>query len=131
MRQASVLKKSDTEIEFVDQQKINAFARHNLRCHELRQELKKMKEETDNLEDAAGLVEESFGEDLKLFTGECFVTVNEEQAAAHVESLVERKQQEIEDKQDKLEELEKEMKALKTYLYAKFGNSINLEENDD
>ena len=92
MRQASVLKKSDTEIDFQDQQKINAFARANLKVHEIRAELKKMKEETDNLEDAAGLVEESFGEELKLFSGECFVTVNEDQAAAHVEALVERKQ---------------------------------------
>ena len=83
------------------------------------------------MEDAAALVEESFGEELKFFAGECFVTVSEEQATEHVEKLIERKQAETEAFQENLEQLEREMKDLKTYLYAKFGNSINLDEQDD
>ena len=79
MRQGGVkLNKQDTEIERVDQEKINAFARANLKAHDLRGEIKKLKEEIDNLEDAALMVEESMGEGLKLFLGECFVTVDEE-----------------------------------------------------
>merc|ERR1712127_402608 len=127
MRQSGVkLQKQDTEIERVDQEKINAFARANLKAHELRGEMKKLKEEIDNLEDAALQVEESMGEDIKLFLGECFVSVDEEQGVAFVEKLTAAKQDEIDNKQDKLEELE--MKIFKTYLYAKFGSSINLEE---
>ena len=34
----------------------------------------------------------------------------------------------MDSKQDRLERIEKEMKGYKTYLYAKFGSSINLEE---
>lgn len=41
----------------------------------------------DNLEDATALVEESMGEGLKLFLGECFVTVNEEQGANYVQKV--------------------------------------------
>ena len=131
MRQGVKLQKQDTEIDYVDQQKINAFARANLKVHELRGEIKKMKEETDNLEDAQGLVDEAMGDELKLFLGECFVTVSEEQAGEFVANLTEKKQEEIDERQDKLDQLEKQMKELKTYLYAKFGNSINLEETQE
>ena len=132
MRQAGVkLQKQDTEIERVDQEKINAFARANLKSHEIRGDIKKLKEEIDNLEDAAMEVEESFGEDIKLFLGECFISVNDEQGSAYVEKLTEAKQEEIDALQDRLDELEREMKGYKTYLYAKFGSSINLEEQED
>lgn len=52
-----------------------------MKAHDLRGEIKKLKEEIDNLEDAALMVEESMGEGLKLFLGECFVTVDEEQGS--------------------------------------------------
>ena len=128
MRTGVKLQKQDTHIERVDQEKINAFARANLKSHDLRGEIKKLKEEIDNLEDAALLVEESMGEGLKLFLGECFVTVDEDQGSQYVTSITEEKQDELEKKNDELEKLEKEMKNYKTYLYAKFGSSINLEE---
>ncbi len=128
MRTGVKLQKQDTHIERVDQEKINAFARANLKAHDLRGEIKKLKEEIDNLEDAALLVEESMGEGLKLFLGECFVTVDEDQGSQYVTSITEEKQEELEKKNDALEKLEKEMKNYKTYLYAKFGSSINLEE---
>ena len=71
------------------------------------------------------------GEGLKLFLGECFVAVDEEQANTYVTRITEEKQDELDKKQDQLEALAKEMKGYKSYLYAKFGSSINLEEQDD
>ena len=92
MRASGVkLQKQDTEIERVDQEKINAFARANLKAHELRQDMKKIKEELDNLEDAALAVEESMGEDIKLFMGECFITCDEDMGTAYLQSVVEKK----------------------------------------
>ena len=85
----------------------------------------------DNLEDATALVEESMGEGLKLFLGECFVTVYEEQGANYVQKVAQEKQEEMDEKNDQMDKMEKEMKNLKSYLYARFGSSINLEENDD
>ena len=71
------------------------------------------------------------GDELKVFTGECFVTVNEDQAGEHVQNLVDKRQEEIDTKQDRLEELQTQMKDLKTYLYIKFGTSINLDEQEE
>lgn len=69
------------------------------------------------------------GDELKLFLGECFVTVDEEGATNYVEKLKEEKEAEMDKKQDEIEAIEQKMKTLKTFLYAKFGSSINLEED--
>ena len=53
--------------------------------HELKDDIKKLKEELDTLEDASMLIEESFGEGLKLFIGECFIDVDEDQAREYQE----------------------------------------------
>jgi prefoldin subunit 4 len=124
------LKKTDTEIERLDQEKICAFSRANMKYTDLKNDIKKLKEEIDNLEDATLLVEESMGEGLKLFLGECFVTVDEEQGNLYVQKVAEEKQEELDAKTDQMDKLEAEMKNLKSYLYARFGSSINLEEND-
>ena len=129
MRSAGVkLQKQDTEIEKRDQDRINAFSRANMKYQDGKEEIKKLKEEIDNLEDATMMVEESMGDDLKLFLGECFVTVQEDQAADYLSKLGEEKQEELESKTDKLDKLEEEMKGLKSQLYARFGTSINLDE---
>ena len=98
---------------------------------DLKNDIKKLKEEIDNLEDATLLVEESMGEGLKLFLGECFVTVDEDQGNNYVQKVAEEKQEELDAKTDQMDKLEAEMKNLKSYLYARFGSSINLEENDN
>lgn len=74
------------------------------------------------------MIEESFGEGLKLFIGEALIDVDEETATQYHERLVEEKGEDLDKKKDELEEIEGEMKNLKSYLYARFGNSINLEE---
>jgi hypothetical protein len=62
-----------------------------MKCHELRADIKKLKEELDALEDASQIIEESFGEGLKLFIGEALVDVDEETAKAYQEKLSEEK----------------------------------------
>jgi chaperonin cofactor prefoldin len=63
-----------------------------------------------------------------LFIGEALIDVDEETATSYHERLVEEKGEDLDKKKDELEEIESEMKNLKSYLYARFGNSINLEE---
>mmetsp|Transcript_24336 Transcript_24336/g.33196 ORF Transcript_24336/g.33196 Transcript_24336/m.33196 type:complete len:138 (-) Transcript_24336:89-502(-) len=131
LRDAGVqLKKQDTEIQREDQVKICHFSRLNMKAQDLKYQIKKLKEEIDNLEDASFLIEESFGEGLKLHVGECFVTCEEDQATSYVEKLQGEKQDDLEAKQDELDDCENEMKNLKSYLYARFGSSINLEEGE-
>lgn len=43
---------------------------------------------------------------LKLFLGEAFIAVDDEQAGQYVEKLQEEKQEEVEQKQDQVEKLE-------------------------
>eukprot|EP00349_Pseudokeronopsis_sp_Brazil_P009449 CAMPEP_0202970630 /NCGR_PEP_ID=MMETSP1396-20130829/18749_1 /ASSEMBLY_ACC=CAM_ASM_000872 /TAXON_ID= /ORGANISM="Pseudokeronopsis sp., Strain Brazil" /LENGTH=106 /DNA_ID=CAMNT_0049699273 /DNA_START=58 /DNA_END=378 /DNA_ORIENTATION=+ len=104
------------------------FSRLNMKSHELKGDIKRIKDELDALEDAKQLIEESFGEGLKLFIGESLIDVDEDQANEFYERVVEEKQAELEGFKDKLDEIEDTMKNLKSYLYARFGSAINLEE---
>ena len=133
MRPAGVkLTKQDTHVDRQDQEKINQFSKLNMKYHDLKEDIKKLKEELDNFVDAVGAIDETLGEDgaLKLFLGESMVAVNDEAATAYVEQLQEEKQAELDEKQEQLEQMENEMRDLKSYLYAKFASSINLEEHE-
>ena len=90
MKPAGVrVQKQDTQIDQQDQLKINEFSRCNMKYHDVKDEIKKLKEEIDNLVDAAQQVEEALGEEgaLKLFMGEAFIAVDDEQAGQYVEKL--------------------------------------------
>lgn len=131
MRPAGVkLTKQDTHVEKADQEKINMFSKLNMKYHDLQDDITKLKEELENLVDATAAIDETLGEEgaLKLFMTEAMVSVTDEAATAYVEQLQEEKQNELDEKRDKLEEMEGQMRDLKSYLYAKFGSSINLEE---
>ena len=119
---------ADTQISREDQAKINQFSKLNMRTHDLRRDIKKLRDDLDALQDAQQLIEESFGEGLKLFIGEALIDVDEDTATKYYEGLVEEKGDDLDKKKDQLEEIESDMKDLKSYLYARFGNSINLEE---
>lgn len=69
------------------------------------------------------------GEGLKLFMGEVMVDLDEEQAAKYQERLMEEKKNEMDELEETIEDLESTMKELKTYLYAKFGSAINLDQD--
>ena len=133
MRPAGVtLKKQDTQVDKQDQEKINMFSKLNMKYQDTQDDVKKLKEEIDNLCDAIGAIDETLGEDgaLKLFMSEAMIAVNDEAATSYVEQLQEEKQNELDDKNEKLEEMEAQMRDLKSYLYAKFGSSINLEAEE-
>lgn len=100
----------------------------NMKAHDLRADIKKLKEQLDALQDAEQQIEESFGEGLKLMVGESLVEVDEETATKYHQKIMEATQNELEQLSDKLDETENEMKNLKSYLYARFGSAINLEE---
>ena len=134
MRPAGVkLQKKDTHIERADQEKINQFSRLNMKFQDLEEQIKKLKEDIDNLTDANDMIFEVEDDDgpgaLKLFLGEAFVTVDSDAATNYVEKVNEEKQEELDKKQEEKEEVEGLMKDLKSYLYARFGNSINLDED--
>ena len=100
-----------------------------MRYHEVKESIKALKKELEDLEDAASTIEEAMGDPLKLFVGECLVEVDEDAATSYAERVTEEKQAELEKLGDELDETEDELKTLKSFLYARFGNNINLEEN--
>ena len=67
------------------------FSRLNMRFHEAKDDMKKIRDDIDNLDDASQQVEESMGEELKLFLGECFVTVDEDGATNYVQKMQDEK----------------------------------------
>ena len=122
------LSQNDTEISREDQMKINQFSRLNMNYHNLKQEIKALKDELENLIDAGSAIEEAMGDPLKLFIGEALIDVDETTAEGYHEKLTEEKQEDLEALNDKLEEIESEMNVLKSFLYARFGKNINLDE---
>ena len=94
----------------------------------LKDEIKKLKEELENLVDAGSMIEEAMGDPVKLFIGEALIDVDEKRAQQYHEKLTEERQEELEQLNDRLDTIESEMKTIKSYLYARFGSSINLDE---
>ena len=113
--------KPDTEISREDQMKINNFSKLNMKYHSLKEDIKKLKKDLENLEDAGNQIEESMGDPLKLFVGECFIDVDEDAATQYKEKMEEEKTEELDQLNDEADEIEGELKTLKTFLYARFG----------
>jgi prefoldin subunit 4 len=108
--------------------KINTFSRLNMKSADLKADIKKLKDEIDSLDDAQQMIEESMGEQLKLFIGEAMIAVDEDTATEYQEAMVVTKTEELDKLRDDLDKIEDDMKGLKSYLYARFGSAINLEE---
>nr|AQS22571.1 putative prefoldin subunit 4 [Pseudodiaptomus poplesia] len=126
----------DVHISLEDQQKINKFARLNQQPEDIKDEIKSGKSEMQTLKDAVNDVEEfqltcEDGEQIPYQIGEIFLMEDPEA----VISLVKEKQIEIEAQSKLLDEKSLSIKGvmsdLKTHLYAKFGDSINLDDTDE
>jgi len=126
-------KRETTEVGVLweDQQRINRFGRLNQRLMELRDEMKSKKKQQENLKDAKSEIEALLDDDMcRAKIGECFFDVSNEYA----EEFVDKQTQQNSSDADKLAaeeaEITKELEILKSILYAKFGNQINLEYNE-
>ena len=125
----------DVHISLEDQQKINKFARHNQRLEDIKDDMKQKQAELVTLGDASNDVEEfsltsEDGEKIPYMVGEIFV----KETPDDVLSLLDNKKTEIKGEIKVLEEqatsIKEVMSDLKTKLYAKFGDAINLEADD-
>ncbi|XP_060062715.1 prefoldin subunit 4-like [Ylistrum balloti] len=132
---AATMKNSDTDtqVTYQDQQKINKFARNNARLQDLRDEQENKKKELQNLEDAADelLMLEDESDAIPYQIGEVFVSLNTDTTNEMLEKAKERVQEEIKGLDAQCEVHKQILQDLKVELYAKFGNNINLEADDD
>ena len=109
--------------------RINKFSYLNMQNHDLSREIKIKEEKLNALQDALDEVEIAMESEIRIMVGESFVSVSEDEALARLEKLRDNKKEEVDRLKATAEVIQKEMGGLKTYLYAKFGNSINLEED--
>jgi len=125
----------DIHISLEDQQKINKFARQNQKLEDIKDDIKARQNEIVTLTDAATDVEElalTMEDDEKVpyLVGEIFVL----EAPDVVQTMLEKRKADTENEVTALENRAAGIKAimtdLKTHLYAKFGDAINLEADD-
>uniref|UniRef100_A0A2P2I051 Prefoldin subunit 4 n=2 Tax=Hirondellea gigas TaxID=1518452 RepID=A0A2P2I051_9CRUS len=124
---------SEEHITYDDQQKINKFACCNTRLDDIKKDLETKETELNNLGDAEDEIMIALDTDEKVpfLVGEVFVYKTQESAT---EALAKEKEiitVEIARLKLKAAEFESSMGQLKADLYAKFGNNINLEAEED
>jgi len=127
-------KQKDIPVLWEDQQRINAFGRLNNRMQELLDDAAVKKTAMAGLDDATGEIECLLDDDAcKIRVGELYVQVSNEEAEEYAAEQKAAREKEIEAIAEEKAKLRVEMNKLKALLYAKFGNTINLEteRNDD
>ncbi|XP_024519014.1 probable prefoldin subunit 4 [Selaginella moellendorffii] len=118
----------ETEVTWEDQQNINAFGRLNAKFHDLEDEIKAKKELAENLEDASNELVLSDEEVVRYQIGEVFGHLSKEEIESKLECLKEESDRELGRLAEEKDEVVSKMNELKRVLYAKFKDSINLEE---
>merc|ERR1711998_281195 len=120
----------DVEVLREDQSRINLFGRLNNKKHYIEEEIAAIKEKLSTYEDAQTemmLLDED--EPVRYQVGETFSSFDADTANEMLEAEIEKFQKKLEKQEEDLAKVGDEMSDLKTHLKAKFGKSINLEEN--
>ena len=125
----------DVHISLEDQQKINKFARQNQKLEDLKEELKAKENEIVTLSDAGNDVEEMSltcedDEKIPYLVGEIFVMESPDDVLVLLEDKKTELNAQIKSLEDQASGIRGVMTDLKTHLYAKFGDAINLEADD-
>lgn len=117
-----------TEVQWEDQKRINDFSTNISKKDRLTAQLKKIQEEKEYLDDLTmelELVDED--DTVRYKIGDAFVQLGHDEAISRVESENTRLEGQVEALESQIEELDSTLISLKHDLYAKFGDSINLE----
>lgn len=118
---------AEPQVVWEDQQRINRFGRLTRERTEVKETLELLREREANFDDAL-MEAELADEALQYQVGQVFVTLDAEDAALRLESELEEIRAEKASKESTAEDLDTELQQLKRALYAKFGDSINLDE---
>ena len=130
--QESSMDDDDVHIKYEDQSKINKFAINNTKLHDFQDELVEKKKELTNLNEAIEeLIIFDDTEVIPFQHGEVFTHFSVADANVELERSKKVLESEIAGLENKVNSTKKLLAELKTQLYAKFGNKINLEENEE
>lgn len=121
-------KKNNVQVLYEDQQKINEFSKLIMRKDAVEQELVVQRQEKEYLDDIS-LEIELIDEDEKIQykIGDVFVFLKQSEVVEQLEKDAEQLDSKIEKLEEKESQLDSRISELKTILYAKFGDNINLE----
>ncbi|SCV05238.1 LANO_0H03092g1_1 [Lachancea nothofagi CBS 11611] len=121
-------KKNNIQVLYEDQQKINEFSKLIMRKDTINQELAHFKQEKGYLDDVSleiELIDED--EQIQYKIGEAFVFLKQSEVVEQLEKDAEVLDAKIDELEDSESEVDSRISDLKTVLYAKFGDNINLE----
>ncbi|XP_077502858.1 prefoldin subunit 4 isoform X1 [Amblyomma americanum] len=130
-RQPVSPEEGDVQVTSKDQEMINNFARQNARLEDATEEMKQLEKELRNLEDAADeilIVEDDIPIPYQL--GEVFVNLDSEEAQQMLEQAKAQNKERTAVLEEETRTIKGIMAELKSQLYNKFGNNINLEPDD-
>merc|ERR1712083_1071158 len=119
---------TEKKVLWKDQQRINKFGRLNNRLEELKVLIKAKTTEIENLQEAVEDIDNLLDDDAcKIKIGEVYVEVSNEEAEEYAKECEVQAAKELSVYKAEVAEIQAEMVELKKHLYAKFGNTINLE----
>ncbi|GAA5909348.1 uncharacterized protein JCM6883_005848 [Sporobolomyces salmoneus] len=122
---------TDATVTLSDQNAINAFSRHNSRTDEIIEELEtlsKIQEDFEEIETELELLDED--EEIMYKLDSTFLHLPVSEALEHLQTNLGKTREKVEALEEEKRVCRDEMEKLKKILYAKFGNSINLERGD-
>ena len=119
---------NEVEVREVDQAQINEFGKLNNRLLELRADVKQYKADAERIDDAhTDMMMNSGDGKVMLLIGEALVEVTEEYAEEYCEAKSENLSKKVESMMAEDLAITQRQEVLKKELYARFGDSINLE----
>jgi len=122
-------RKEEVQVSKEDQQNINNFSKLNQKFHEKIVELSTRDNLLEEIDDALTELELLDDPNVRLKFGECFIRCDVDSAKDYIEKVQETTKKEAVELKSAVEETQKKMNKLKSTLYGKFGNSIQLEED--
>mmetsp|Transcript_29230 Transcript_29230/g.63501 ORF Transcript_29230/g.63501 Transcript_29230/m.63501 type:complete len:122 (+) Transcript_29230:51-416(+) len=118
----------EVEVTLEDQKRINAFSRLNAKMHEFEAQLKAKKKLMEDLEDAENELMLSDEETIKMVVGDFFLHMEKDSAEEQLGVTTEETKGEIAGISEQLSSVNEQLAELKSTLYAKFKDTINLDE---
>ncbi|KAF0305385.1 putative prefoldin subunit 4 [Amphibalanus amphitrite] len=133
MQKGTFSSDSDVHVTREDQSKINKFARLNAKLQDLQDEIKDKENLMKNLDDASDelLMVDDEEEPVPFMVADVFFHTPLEETKAKLETLKDELTRQMEELNSKGSRFKEEMALLKRDLYAKFGDNINLEPDED
>ncbi|XP_004344446.1 hypothetical protein CAOG_06825 [Capsaspora owczarzaki ATCC 30864] len=130
---AAVASDSEPQLTWEDQERINLFGRLNNRADELDELIKINKKRLDGFSDAEEsiLLADSDEAPVRYRLGEVFVEMPADKATEMLTAATEKVTAEVNKQQEEVASIRAKMVELKRALYAKLGDTINLESGDD